>query len=338
MAPERVDFVTRWDLDQTYLYTELDSLRELLRWAVEQPDRERAVPGALPLLRELGSSGARIHIISGSSPRLRPGVEEKLRLDRVRWDELTLIPNLAGLLGLRSRAFRHELGHKLPALLEARVRDQQLGEAEHEPPEILVGDDAHANAYLYSLYADILTGRVDRSSLKRVLAHGGVRGTQSDRCLEALSRLGHGLVVERILIRLDRRAPPSSYDQHGARLVPFYNYLQAALVLLEDQRLDAAAVARVASSFVLFHGFDHEAMARSYLDLMRRGHAHGAAAEPLRCAVEELRHADDPPPTLDSLQRMCDLLDEYARSPPERVDRRAGELDHAALARRYRRQ
>jgi len=338
MAPERVDFVARWNLDRTHRHPELGSVRELVRRAMERPTPNRPVPGAVSLLRELGRTNARVHVISGSTSRLRTQVEDGLRLDRVRWDELSLVPNLPDLLGLRGRGFRSELGGRLALLLETRIRDQQLSETANEPPEILIGDDARADAYLYSLYADILTGRVDRSSLKRVLAHGGVRGAQADRCLESLARLVQGLVVERILIRLDRQAPPSSYDQLGVRLVPFYNYLQAALMLLEDHRLDAAAVVRVASTFAVRHGFDHEAMARSYLDLMRRGHAHGAAAEPLRAAVERLEDDAGPQPALASLRRTCDLLDQYAQTPPERVERHAGEVDYAALARRYRRQ
>ena len=45
--------VYRWDLDKTYLRTEFDSIRDLLRTAVEPATRKRTVPGASVLLREL---------------------------------------------------------------------------------------------------------------------------------------------------------------------------------------------------------------------------------------------------------------------------------------------
>src|SRR5690606_37930766 len=50
-APSKL--VYRWDLDKTYLRTEFDTVRDLLRTAVESPARKRTVPGASALLREL---------------------------------------------------------------------------------------------------------------------------------------------------------------------------------------------------------------------------------------------------------------------------------------------
>src|SRR5262245_6649656 len=119
-------FVARWDLDKTYLRTDFDTVADLVRTAIERPDLKRSVPGAAALLRELGQSGARIHILSGSPRQMRRNLEEKLRIDRVRWDELTLKPNLQNLMKLRLRALRDQLGYKLPLLLAARVRDQSF--------------------------------------------------------------------------------------------------------------------------------------------------------------------------------------------------------------------
>ena len=47
-------FIARWDLDKTYLRTDFDTLRDLVRTAIERPDQKRTVPGAASLLRELG--------------------------------------------------------------------------------------------------------------------------------------------------------------------------------------------------------------------------------------------------------------------------------------------
>ena len=123
----RGHFIARWDLDKTYLRTEFDTMRDLVRTAIERPDRKRSVPGAAALLRELGRTGARIHILSGSPRQMRGMLEEKLRIDRVRWDELTLKPNLSNMMRLRLRALRDQLGYKLPMLLETRARDQCRG-------------------------------------------------------------------------------------------------------------------------------------------------------------------------------------------------------------------
>src|SRR5690606_28388038 len=102
-------FIARWDLDKTYLRTDFDTVRDLVRTAIERPDQKRTVPGAASLLRELGRAGVETHILSGSPEQLRSRLEQKLRLDGVRWASLTLKPNLQNLLRLRFRALRGQL-------------------------------------------------------------------------------------------------------------------------------------------------------------------------------------------------------------------------------------
>ena len=313
------EFVARWHLDRTYL----------------RPGRKRAVAGAQVLLSELGRSCRQVHIISSGPPQLRWMLVDKLAKDQVRWDELTLRPTLSDLMHLRLRTLSDQLGYKLSALLEARVHDQELRDEAKPRREVLLGDDSDSDAFVYSLYADVLTGRVDRSLLRQVLREARVYSDQAERCLDALSRVFHVPAVERILVHLNRQIPPSSFDEHGSRLVPFHNYLQAAFVLAEDRIIDAAAVLKIAEAFVLYHGFDHEALARSYLDLMRRSHVHGTITDSLWPALQSLR-PHQPPQAADQLSRMGELLGRYEQSPPAPVDRRPGELDYVALARRNR--
>ena len=113
--------IARWDLDKTYLRTEFDSLRDLVKTALERPDQKRTNPGASTLLREMVRAGIRVHILSGSPEQMRKNLEDKLRLDGITWDSFTLKPNLQNLLRLRFRAVRDQLGYKLPALLRARA-------------------------------------------------------------------------------------------------------------------------------------------------------------------------------------------------------------------------
>ena len=88
------NFIARWDLDKTYLRTDFDTLRDLVRTAIERPDQKRTVPGAAALMRELSDAGVAIHILSGSPEQLRGRLVDKLRLDGVRFESLTLKPNL----------------------------------------------------------------------------------------------------------------------------------------------------------------------------------------------------------------------------------------------------
>src|SRR5262249_3822994 len=66
IAPKHI---FRWDLDKTYLRTDFDSFRGLIKAAMEKPAEKRAVPGAPALLRALRAAGGadhRICIITGS--------------------------------------------------------------------------------------------------------------------------------------------------------------------------------------------------------------------------------------------------------------------------------
>jgi len=167
-------FVARWDLDKTYLRTDFDTVRDLIRTAIERPDQKRTVPGAAALMRELGRAEVPIDILSGSPEQLRGRIIEKLRLDGVRFNSLTLKPNLRNILRLRFRAVRGQLGYKLPALLRLRCEMAQQrddrGELVHEA---LLGDDAEADAFVYSLYADVCGGAVDAALLGRIMHRGG---------------------------------------------------------------------------------------------------------------------------------------------------------------------
>jgi hypothetical protein len=330
-----VELVARWDLDKTYLRTEFDTLGDLLRTAVERPDRKRSVPGAAALLRELGKTGARIHILSGSPRQMRGRLEEKLLIDRVRWDDLTLKPNLSNLIRLRFRAMRDQLGYKLPMLLAARARDQRAFGPDAEVREVLVGDDAEADAFVYSLYADVCAGKVARTELSRIMSRGELYTDQVQAALDAVDQLERAPVVRRILIHLDRQTPPSRFSGYGRRVVPFYNYLQAAFVLAADDCLPPHAVLLVASELVTQHRFDADALARSFLELRRRGHLGGnGLADALTQASAELV-AEGRLSAPEEVSRMCEALRGYAADPGDSAPEERLNLDYLELAGRH---
>lgn len=275
-------FVARWDLDKTYLRTDFDTARDLIRTALERPDQKRTVPGAGALMRELGDSGVAIHILSGSPEQLRRRIVEKLELDGVRFASLTLKPNLENILRLRFRAVRGQLGYKLPALLRRRCELPMAVDSEGQVvQEVLLGDDAEADAFVYSLYADVCAGEVRGERLAKLLRAGHCYDDDVADALRLASYLPNAAVVQRILIHLDRQSAPSAFEAFGPRVVPFFNYAQAAFSLHEDGRLPPRAVLRVLREMVLRHHFDGHALARSYLELARRGHADGRAVEAL---------------------------------------------------------
>src|ERR1700735_2825019 len=81
--------IARWGLGKTYLRTEFDSLRDLVKTALERPDQKRTNPGASTLLREMVRAGVRVHILSGSPEQMRRRLEDKLRLAGVTLDSVT---------------------------------------------------------------------------------------------------------------------------------------------------------------------------------------------------------------------------------------------------------
>jgi hypothetical protein len=281
--------VARWDLDKTYLRTEFDTLRDLVKTALERADEKRSHPGAAALLRELQSAGVEVHVLSGSPEQMRRRLTAKLQLDGIRFASLTLKPNLQNLVRLRFRSIRGQLGYKLPALLQMR------GAIDSAVHETLVGDDAEADAFIYALYADVCAGVADLDLMEAIMVRDRCHPEEIEDALRAaslLEREGRENVVDRILIHLDQQTPPGDFVHYGERLAPFYNYFQAALVLHEDHRISAEAVLRVGTDLVLQHRFDGDALVRSYLDLAKRGHVRGTGIDDLVSALERWPRSD----------------------------------------------
>ncbi|HVE85467.1 MAG TPA: phosphatase domain-containing protein [Myxococcales bacterium] len=305
--PDRIDppppkRIYRWDLDKTYLKTDFDTLRQLVRTALQSADQKVTVPGAAALIRELRERGdSRLCIVSGSPKQMRSVLEEKLKLDGVEWDELILKDNVRNVLRGRFRALRGQVGYKLPALLESRAK----GPAEAE--EILFGDDAEADAFIYSLYADLLAGRVDESVLLKVMEHARVYDDDRRRTLAAWKKAERADKVRRIFIHLDRLTPPARFSAYGPRVIPVFNYFQAALVLMADGVLSAPQVVRVAVEMVQGAGYNLLTLANSFQDMIRRGHPLQELANPL---VEALQ---TPNPILNAMRPVPDIVAAFTK-------------------------
>jgi hypothetical protein len=254
----------RWDLDKTYLRTEFDSLRGLARSAIETAADKQAFPGATALLRALKQDGNRICIVSGSPTQMRQVLAAKLALDGIAYDEFVLKNNLKNLLRGRFRSVRAQIPYKLPAMLQSRIGAAAVAET-------LFGDDAEADAIIYCLYADLLAGEVSLSDLERVLVASRAYDDDAARTLDLAARVPKANVVRRMFIHLDRRSPPGGFRRFGPRLVPVFNYFQAALVLYEDRVLSARQVIFVALEMLDSGQYELGHLATSVQDVLRRG-------------------------------------------------------------------
>jgi hypothetical protein len=305
--------IYRWDLDKTYLDTDFQSLRGIVRTATEPAHAKRALPGAAALLRALGECPqSRITVLSGSPTQMRSVLTEKLRLDGIRFEALVLKDNLGNVRRGRFRALRGQLGYKLPALLRARV------ETPAQETEVLFGDDVEADALIYSLYADAVSGQVGAAEVSRVMERGGAYPDEIDDALASLVRIERSEAVERIFIRTERGVPSRRMAALGPRVVPIRSWWQAALVLMQMGHLGLASVEAVMSRVLDGEGGDPWVMGALAQDLLRRGWIEPAILLTLKGS----------PQMTEALSRAVAALDGHGIDP---TSSQAVHIDYMAL-------
>ena len=320
----------RWDLDKTYLRTEFDSFIDLAKSAIETAADKQAFPGATALLRALKQEGHRICIVSGSPTQMRQVLAAKLALDGIAYDEFVLKNNLKNILKGRFRALRAQIPYKLPAMLRSRV-----GAAAEI--ETMFGDDAEADAVIYCLYADVVAGRVSLPDLERVLIASRAYDDDAERILDLARRVPKGDPVQRIFIHLDRKSPPVGFRRFGPRLVPVFNYFQAALVLYEDRVLSARQVIYVALEMLDSGQYELGHLATSVQDIIRRGRVTRETALQLATEANEaaasgaLSGRDDLPPFEQIAEAFRARVRELGNTPPNVPSELSEPLDYVRL-------
>jgi hypothetical protein len=273
--------VYRWDLDKTYLETDFDSVRGLIRSALEPAEAKKNVPGSAALLRALSSRpDTKVVFISGSPTQMREVLERKLELDGIRFDELHLKDNLGNLRRGRIRAIRGQFGYKLPALLRGRLgMDASVTETHF-------GDDAEIDALVYSVFADILAGRLGSDAITRILQASGVYPDRLEQALGLVEQLPQAEAVERVFIHLDRGMPTQRFAPLGSRVVPIHSWFQAALVLYGAGHLDSNGVLAVLREIITDRGVTVSGIANLFQDIARRGHVSVDALQRLGREIE----------------------------------------------------
>lgn len=305
----------RWDLDKTYLRTEFDSLTDLYKNAMQEAADKQAYPGASALLRALDQDGHRICIVSGSPTQMRQVLTAKLALDGINYDEFVLKNNLKNILRGRFRSLRAQIPYKLPAMMQSRT-----GAAADS--ETLFGDDAEADAIIYCLYADLLAGRVSLGDLERVLVASRAYDDDASRILALARNVPKSDAVKRMFIHLDRRSPPNGFRRFGPRLVPVFNYFQAAMVLYQDKVLTARQVIFVALEMIDSKQYELSSLATSVQDVIRRGRVTREAALALTEEAGEaaksgaLSGRDDLPPFEQIANAFRARVRELGDTPP----------------------
>lgn len=321
--------VYRWDLDKTYLKSEFDTLRELVRIPFEKATEKVAAPGVTALIRALRAAAeargcpVRVFFVSASPPQIGGEIERKLQLDGIVYDGIVFKDQLQHLMRGKFRALREHVGFKLTELLAARQA------APVDSREFLFGDDWESDPIIYSLYADVIAGRIGAPALAEFLRALRVEATEVERAVALAGRVVPADAVAGIFINLERRTPPVRLRAFGPRLVPTFNYFQTALCLWEAAVLDDAGLAQVAAALLRSEACSRRRLENSLADLVRRGHL-GSGAGTL--AAERLRGRGLFAPTRRAWRTRWRAWWEAARGVRRRVSE-AEPVDYPALVR-----
>jgi hypothetical protein len=292
--PAHAPVVFRWDLDKTYLKSEFDSWRELVRIPFETAEEKVALPGVVPLIRGLrqfarsNGADARVYFLSASPPQIGKAIKAKLALDGIEYDGIVFKDQLHRIVRGKFRQLREHVGFKLTENLKSR---RSMPPNSHE---ILFGDDWESDPLIYSLYADILAGRLGNNELTELLGAVGVEPPLIDEARALVGDIEPKEVVQRIYINLERRTPPDHFRAFGPRVVPTFNYFQTAACLCGDGHLSLSSVAEVAQSLIDDASYDARRLANSLDDIVRREHLQRASASEIR---SELARVGILPPT-----------------------------------------
>jgi hypothetical protein len=244
-APE---VIFRFDLDKTYLATDTDSLRALLRVPFERAEDKRTIPGVIELVRSLrGAAGKRgdnvsLHFLSASPPQIGGAIRAKLEMDGITYEGIRFKDQMRHLVRGELSQLREQIGYKLGELLSSA---QVIPEG---ASEYLFGDDWESDAFIYSLYADIVGGFVGAARVVGLLQAARVDDYYIERIEEKLATFEPRHRVEGIFILRTRKRRPEELAAFGPRLAWFDNYFECALRMSASGLLDGDATARVAAA------------------------------------------------------------------------------------------
>ncbi|TMA80204.1 MAG: hypothetical protein E6J72_09060 [Deltaproteobacteria bacterium] len=285
--PAPATVIYRWDLDKTYLKSDFESLRKMMRVPFERARDKIDEPGVVALIRALKASALReqrtafVYFISASPPQIGRAIREKLALDGIEFDGILFKDQLQHLVRGRFRLLREQVGFKLAELLRARLS------APAGAVEFLFGDDWESDPIIYSLYADVIAGRLEHDALADILVRLRIDPARLVEIKALSQKIAPADAVRRIFINLERRTPPDRFRSFGARLVPTFNYFQTALVLYEEGVVPLAAIVDVGRSLLERSAYSAARLRNSLDDLARRGYVAPAAAVALRAELEE---------------------------------------------------
>ncbi len=236
--------IFRWDIDKTYLETDFESLSGLWRAATEEAEEKKTTDGVVPLVHALQKiDDTRMVFLSGSPKQMRSVLLEKFSLDGVDVDDIILKDSLGAIAKGRFSDVKNQFGHKLPSLVEHRLRVQDLSCGQ---TEYLFGDDVEQDALIYLSYQLILNGQLQWKEVKELMREGGALSSAVDRIRGSFSKLKPNTnVVRGIFIRLTTHQIPTWMYDLMPHLTPVHTWSQAGVKLWSDGVIGVDALRQI---------------------------------------------------------------------------------------------
>lgn len=269
---ENSEVVFVWDIDKTYLDTHFETLRGLIRTALEKAFQKRNIPGTGSLVRAITSSRDEseqskpfpIYFISASPPQLERRIRAKLELDGIKPYGIFFKDNLRNLRPKYFRRLNKHVGFKLQALLELRTRLRA------DVKQVLWGDDSESDAIIYSIYSDICARRIAPDDVRHILERFMVPKPQREYVLDLQSQIPTQDPVEKIYINLANDTDPDYYAKFGRRMLATFNTFQVALDLYQDKRITSDQLLRVGQDMIVNYAYTPEQLLQAMDELIRR--------------------------------------------------------------------
>jgi hypothetical protein len=273
LDPAYDGFIVISDIDKTYLATQIDSIGGLLRTAFETPESKDNVPGFSIILRALRRGGSEaptntpLFFVSASPPQMRAALLSKMQIDGVEHDGIIFKDQLEYVRSGEFKKLREQIGYKTAALLSLWIKVPQRSKL------VLFGDDSESDPIIYSLFEEILSGRLRGEMLQKMLAYLKVFPEEIQKIAALEKQLGEGLhsPVRYIFINLATGSQPNYYMKYGAHMFATENSLQVAIALFEGGLIRERAVGSVAREMVLHYDFEPRKLFQSAQRGARRG-------------------------------------------------------------------
>ncbi|HVO31608.1 MAG TPA: phosphatase domain-containing protein, partial [bacterium] len=259
-----------WDLDRTYLRTEFESIRDLIRTALQKAKDKVAYPGVSALIRALragpdeGGAPRPIYFISASPPQIGKVIQEKFRLDRIEVDGIYFKDNLRNVRPSRLRRLKEQVGYKMLALLDLWTRLPKGARL------TCFGDDAESDALIYSLFSEVSDRWIHGPQLVEFLDKQGVFHDEAVRIAWRARKIPRSRTVSRVFIHMHADQDPRYWRRFGTRVTATRGYFQTAFVCFADGKISANGLADVGEEILSTRITNPYDLASAVLDLLER--------------------------------------------------------------------